>query len=62
MGRGGELNVGQLVRQKYGRDAVLVGFSTYSGEVTAASDWDNPANASVCPGARRKLMKMFFTK
>lgn len=42
MGRGGELNVGQLVRQKYGRDAVLVGFSTYSGEVTAASDWDQP--------------------
>jgi erythromycin esterase-like protein len=42
MGRGGELNVGQLMRQKHGHDAVLVGFSTYSGEVTAASDWDQP--------------------
>jgi erythromycin esterase-like protein len=43
MGQQGEHNVGQLVRQKYGRDAVLIGFSTYSGEVTAASDWGKPA-------------------
>jgi erythromycin esterase-like protein len=39
----GELNVGQLVRQRYARDAVLVGFTTYTGTVTAASDWDGPA-------------------
>jgi erythromycin esterase-like protein len=39
----GELNVGQLVREQYGRDAVLVGFTTYRGTVTAASDWDGPA-------------------
>ncbi|HXG64045.1 MAG TPA: erythromycin esterase family protein [Blastocatellia bacterium] len=43
MGRRGELNVGQLVRERYGRDAVLVGFTTYSGTVTAASNWDGPA-------------------
>jgi erythromycin esterase-like protein len=43
LGAGGELNVGQLVRQRYGRDALLVGFSTYTGTVTAASDWDQPA-------------------
>jgi erythromycin esterase-like protein len=43
MGAGGELNVGQLVRQRHGRDSVLVGFSTYSGTVTAASNWDEPA-------------------
>jgi erythromycin esterase-like protein len=43
MGRKGELNVGQLVREKYGRQATLVGFSTYSGTVTAASDWNGPA-------------------
>lgn len=43
MGAAGELNVGQLVRQRYGDDAVLVGFSTYTGTVTAASDWDTPA-------------------
>ena len=29
--RRGELNVGQLVRERYGGDAVLVGFTTYSG-------------------------------
>lgn len=39
----GELNVGQLVRQRHGLDAVLVGFLTYEGTVTAASDWDKPA-------------------
>jgi erythromycin esterase-like protein len=43
MGRHGELNLGQLVRERYGEQAVLVGFSTYSGTVTAASDWDGPA-------------------
>ena len=42
MGARGELNVGQLMRQKYGRDAVLVGFTTYTGTVTAAHDWDDP--------------------
>jgi erythromycin esterase-like protein len=39
----GELNVGQLARERFGRDAVLVGFTTYSGTVTAANDWDAPA-------------------
>jgi erythromycin esterase-like protein len=43
MAERGELNVGQLVRAKYGRDSVLVGFTTYHGTVTAASDWDGPA-------------------
>jgi len=42
MGAAGELNVGQLVRQRYGDDAILVGFSTYTGTVTAASDWGAP--------------------
>jgi erythromycin esterase-like protein len=43
MGAHGELNVGQLVRQRHGRDAVLVGFTTSTGTVTAASAWDGPA-------------------
>jgi erythromycin esterase-like protein len=47
MGRHGELNVGQLVRQRHGDDAVLVGFSTYTGTVTAASDWGEPADRKV---------------
>jgi erythromycin esterase-like protein len=43
MGGRGEWNVGQLARQEYGRDAVLVGFTTYEGTVTAARNWDAPA-------------------
>jgi erythromycin esterase-like protein len=43
MGRTGEWNVGQLVRQKHGRDCVLVGFTTYTGTVTAASEWGGAA-------------------
>jgi erythromycin esterase-like protein len=43
MGDWGELNVGQLVRQKFGDRACLVGFSTHTGAVTAARDWDAPA-------------------
>jgi erythromycin esterase-like protein len=39
MGRRGELNVGQLVRERYGRAAVLVGCTTHHGTVTAASNW-----------------------
>lgn len=39
----GEVNVGQLARERYGSDAVLVGFTTYHGTVTAASEWDGPA-------------------
>jgi len=43
MGDDGELNLGQLVREHHESEAVLVGFSTYSGTVTASSDWDEPA-------------------
>jgi erythromycin esterase-like protein len=46
-GHGGELNLGQLVRQRYGKEAVLVGFSTNTGTVTAASGWDGPAERKV---------------
>src|SRR3984893_18503868 len=43
MGQRGELNVGQLTREKYGGGAALVGFTTHHGTVTAASDWGKPA-------------------
>jgi erythromycin esterase-like protein len=42
MGQQGELNVGQLVRESYGDEAVLIGLSTSTGTVTAASDWNAP--------------------
>jgi erythromycin esterase-like protein len=39
MGDRGELNVGQLVRERWGEESFLLGFSTHRGTVTAASDW-----------------------
>jgi erythromycin esterase-like protein len=42
MGERGEWNVGQLMRERYPGDTVLVGFSTHHGWVTAASDWGDP--------------------
>jgi len=38
----GELNIGQLVRQKYGDAAYLIGFGTDHGTVAAASEWGGP--------------------
>jgi erythromycin esterase-like protein len=43
MARGGELNLGQLVRERFGQDAWLIGFTTHTGTVTAAKNWDDPA-------------------
>ena len=44
MGWGGQLNLGQLVRERHGADpAYLLGFSTHEGTVTAVSEWDGPA-------------------
>lgn len=42
MGQRGELNVGQLIREKYDDRARLIGFTTHTGTVTAANDWDEP--------------------
>ncbi|HZS46704.1 MAG TPA: erythromycin esterase family protein [Blastocatellia bacterium] len=39
----GEINVGQLIRERYGYDVCSIGFSTYTGTVTAATNWDGPA-------------------
>lgn len=43
MGDQGELSLGQLVRARRAADAFLVGCTTDSGTVTAASTWDGPA-------------------
>jgi erythromycin esterase-like protein len=51
MGERGELNLGQLVREHFDKEAVSIGFTTYDGTVTAASDWDGPAERkNVRPG------------
>ncbi|MCV7379203.1 hypothetical protein BST11_15570 [Mycobacterium alsense] len=43
----GQLTLGQLVRQRYGEQARLIGFSTYAGTVTAASEWGGAAERKV---------------
>ena len=43
LGSIGELNVGQLVRERHPGDCFNVGFTTYEGTVTAAGDWGAPA-------------------
>ena len=40
--RRGELNIGQLCKERFGDDARLVGFGTHAGTVAAAEDWDAP--------------------
>jgi erythromycin esterase-like protein len=37
-----ELNVGQLVKEKWGDWARLIGLGTHTGTVAAADDWDEP--------------------
>ena len=54
MGERGEWNVGQLVREQVGvGQALLVGFTTYTGHVTAARDWDAPAERRWVRPARK---------
>jgi erythromycin esterase-like protein len=43
MGTIGELNLGQLARQALGEAVCSIGFTTHTGFVTAASNWDEPA-------------------
>ncbi|HET8730756.1 MAG TPA: erythromycin esterase family protein [Moraxellaceae bacterium] len=59
-GRRGELNIGQLVRERYDDAAFLVGFTTHEGTVTAARDWDEPARRRVVRPARSDSYEGLF--
>ena len=37
-----ELNIGELVKERFGHRARLIGFGTHGGTVAAATDWDEP--------------------
>jgi erythromycin esterase-like protein/predicted phosphoribosyltransferase len=43
MGVVGELNVGQLMRERHPHETYGIGFTTYEGTVAAAAEWDSPA-------------------
>jgi erythromycin esterase-like protein len=62
MGQLGEWNIGQLTRQRLGDQSMLIGFTTYSGTVTAASDWDAPAERKrVRPALPESFEALFHT-
>jgi erythromycin esterase-like protein len=62
MGQLGEWNVGQLTRERLGEEAMLIGFTTYSGAVTAATDWDAPAEQKrVRPALPESFEALFHT-
>ena len=44
MGARGEHNIGQLVKEKFGKNSLNLGFITYHGTVSAASDWHEPVD------------------
>lgn len=60
MGRRGEINVGSLMRRRHGRNAVLVGFTTYTGTVTAAPEWHRPEERKRVREARSDSYEGFF--
>lgn len=56
----GEFNVGQLMRQQYASEVYSLGFTTYEGHVTAASEWGASAERkSVNPGLEGSYEKLF---
>ena len=60
MGDIGELNLGQLVKERYGRACCAVGMTTHEGEVTATREWDEPAALrQVRPSLRGSYERLF---
>jgi len=58
--REGELSLGQLVRERAGAQTLIVGFTTYAGTVTAASEWGGEAERRrvrpALPGSWEELL------
>lgn len=53
MGNRGEVNIGQLARERYGRENVyIVGFGTHRGSVRAGPEWGAPGEVMPVPPGR----------
>lgn len=60
VGGDGQLTLGQLVRDRYGKNSRLIGFTTYSGTVTAASEWGGIAERKfVRPALNGSVEELF---
>ncbi len=66
MGQRGEINIGQLVTERYPDKVLRIGFSTSRGTVTAASDWDGPAETKTVreplPGSYEEIFAQLEKK
>lgn len=56
----GQLTLGQLAREQYRHDCRLIGFTTHSGTVTAASEWGATAERKVVQPALKGSVEELF--
>ncbi|MGV0580906.1 erythromycin esterase family protein [Mycolicibacterium elephantis] len=56
----GQLTLGQLARERFGDDCRLIGFTTYTGTVTAASEWGGIAERKVVRPALNGSVEELF--
>jgi erythromycin esterase-like protein len=56
----GEINIGQLCREHFGDDAMLIGFGTHTGTVAAASDWDGEMEIKQVRPSRSDSVERLF--
>lgn len=62
MHHAGERTLGQLISEKYRDECRLIGFSTYTGTVTGASNWDGPAERNEVRASRSDSFEGVFHK
>jgi erythromycin esterase-like protein len=56
----GETNIGQIVRENFSTTSYHIGFSTYTGTVTAADNWGDEAEVmDVLPGMKGSYEALF---
>lgn len=55
-----ETNIGELIHRKYGKRSIAIGFTTYAGTVTAASDWHAPEERKTVRPARSDSYEFIF--
>lgn len=56
----GELNLGELCRNRFSEEAALIGFGTHAGTVAAASDWGGPMEVKEVRPAREDSVERQF--
>ncbi|KAK5822232.1 putative erythromycin esterase [Linnemannia elongata] len=56
-----ELNIGQLCRENFGKDVVIIGCGTHTGTVAAANDWDGKMEVmKVVPSLEDSYERVMF--